>query len=62
MKTLILSIPKCIDINEAMNVAKNAEESRDFSPTLNGITIGFSTGTSGNKGLFMVSNKEEPCG
>ena len=58
MKNFNLINTKSIDINEAMNVAKSAEESRDFSPTLNGITIGFSTGTSGNKGLFMVSNKE----
>ena len=40
-----------------MNVAKSAEESVT-SLYIQRITIGFSTGTSGNKGVFMVSNKE----
>jgi putative adenylate-forming enzyme len=47
-----------IDRDEAFRVAFKAEESRDFTPTLNGVTIGLSSGTSGNRGLFLVSNQE----
>jgi putative adenylate-forming enzyme len=47
-----------IDRDEAFRVAFQAEESRDFSPTLNGVTIGLSSGTSGNRGLFLVSDQE----
>ena len=47
-----------IDREQAMEVAMNAESGRDFSPTLNGITVGLSTGTSGNRGLFLASTKE----
>ncbi|WP_242083237.1 F390 synthetase-related protein [Aestuariivivens sediminis] len=43
---------------EAMKVAEKAERLRDFSPTIKDITIGLSSGTSGNKGIFMVSQKE----
>ena len=47
-----------IDRDEAFRVAFKAEESRDFTPTLNGVTIGLSSGTSGNRGLFLVSDQE----
>lgn len=43
---------------DALRIALDAESSRDFSSTLDGITIGLSTGTSGNKGVFLVSEKE----
>ncbi len=43
---------------QAFDVALKAEESRDFSPMLNGVTIGLSSGTSGNRGLFLVSPEE----
>ncbi|MBH8590486.1 F390 synthetase-related protein [Paenactinomyces guangxiensis] len=43
---------------EAFQLAMRAEESRDFTPTIRGITIGLSSGTSGNRGLFLVSEKE----
>ena len=43
---------------DAMKVAEKAERLRDFSPTINGITIGLSSGTSGNRGIFMASEKE----
>lgn len=43
---------------EAMNVALKAETQRDFSPMLNGITVGLSSGTSGNRGLFLASDDE----
>lgn len=43
---------------EAFDVALQAEENRDFSPTIRNITIGLSSGTSGNRGLFLVSEQE----
>ncbi|MBA4537983.1 adenylate cyclase [Bacillus aquiflavi] len=43
---------------EAFDMAIQAEEDRNFSPTKNGITIGLSSGTSGNRGLFIVSPSE----
>lgn len=45
----------------ALEIALHAEETRDFSPTLNGITVGLSSGTSGQRGLFLVSPKERAC-
>src|SRR5262245_52007899 len=39
----------------AMEVALRAEASRDFRPMLNGLTVGLSSGTSGHRGLFLVS-------
>ncbi len=48
-----------VDKNVAMNLALRAEEDRNFSPTLKGgITVGLSTGTSGKRGLFLVSSHE----
>ncbi len=49
---------KGITSSDAMKVAEKAERLRDFSPTINGITIGLSSGTSGNRGIFMASKKE----
>ncbi|TCS96859.1 F390 synthetase-related protein [Hazenella coriacea] len=43
---------------EAYRVALQAEESRDFSPTIGKYTIGLSSGTSGHRGLFVVSDQE----
>jgi putative adenylate-forming enzyme len=43
---------------EALALAMASEQQRDFSPTLNGITIGLSSGTSGNRGLFLASQQE----
>ncbi len=43
----------------AMEVALRAEQSRDFRPTLNGLTIGLSSGTSGHRGLFLASDWEQ---
>ncbi|MFD0961712.1 F390 synthetase-related protein [Paenibacillus chungangensis] len=43
---------------EAMALALAAERSRDFSPAMNGVTVGLSSGTSGNRGLFLVSDWE----
>lgn len=47
-----------IDRDEAMNHAVKAEEGRSFSGDLNGITVGLSTGTSGQRGIFLVSEDE----
>ena len=44
---------------EAMAVARTAEESRNFRSTLRGYTVGLSSGTSGNRGLFLVSPAEQ---
>jgi putative adenylate-forming enzyme len=43
---------------EAMATALAAERSRDFRPELAGITVGLSSGTSGERGLFLVSPHE----
>lgn len=47
-----------IQLSNALNVAVKAEQSRDFSPTINDVTIGLSSGTSGNRGVFLVTKKE----
>jgi putative adenylate-forming enzyme len=47
-----------IDFNTAYEVAIKAEQSRDFSPTLGKYTVGLSSGTSGNRGLFLVTENE----
>jgi len=47
-----------IDLQQALQVAIESESSRDFNPTINGITVGLSTGTSGNRGCFLVSERE----
>ncbi len=43
----------------AMEVALEAERSRDFRPVLDGLTVGLSSGTSGHRGLFMASPWEQ---
>ncbi|MEO0757145.1 MAG: F390 synthetase-related protein [Cyanobacteria bacterium J06648_16] len=48
-----------IALEEAMAVAKQAECDRNFRPTLKGYTVGLSSGTSGNRGLFLVSPAEQ---
>jgi putative adenylate-forming enzyme len=45
-------------LDEALHVAIEAERSRDFKSEINGITIGLSTGTSGKRGVFLVSENE----
>ena len=44
--------------SEAFAVADAAEASRNFSPALGGVTVGLSSGTSGNRGLFLVGDRE----
>lgn len=48
-----------ISKQEAMQIADQAEQTRDFEPTLQGVTIGLSSGTSGNRGIFLVSPQEQ---
>jgi putative adenylate-forming enzyme len=45
-------------LSELNAFAANAETTRNFSPTWHGHTVGFSTGTSGHRGLFFVSPEE----
>jgi putative adenylate-forming enzyme len=47
-----------ISLDRAMAAALAAERSRDFSATLDGITVGLSSGTSGSRGVFLVSPEE----
>jgi putative adenylate-forming enzyme len=47
-----------ITFDDAMTVALAAERSRDFSPELGDVTVGMSSGTSGQRGLFLVSRHE----
>ena len=47
-----------IDKEHALEIAFKAEESRDFSPMISNVTIGLSSGTSGNRGVFLATEKE----
>ncbi len=48
-----------ISREQALSVAVEAERSRDFSPTIAGVTVGLSSGTSGSRGIFMASPWEQ---
>lgn len=51
--------PWGISLEEAEAVALRAEQERDFSPELrSGITVGLSSGTSGKRGVFLVSRDD----
>jgi putative adenylate-forming enzyme len=52
INTLSLKLDQC------MEIAIKSEDTRDFSPMINNVAIGLSTGTSGNRGLFLVSARE----
>ncbi|MDN4165143.1 adenylate synthase [Cytophagales bacterium LB-30] len=43
---------------EALQVALRSEESRDFNSLIGSTTVGLSSGTSGNKGVFLVTPRE----
>ncbi len=47
-----------ISKEEAYALAVSAEERRDFHSQISDVTVGLSSGTSGNRGLFLVSEKE----
>ncbi len=57
-RTSTRSIPWACLSAEASAAAEKAETSRDFTPTVRGVTVGLSTGTSGARGVFMVSPAE----
>ena len=48
-----------ITAEAALSIALAAEQSRDFTPTVAGLTVGLSSGTSGHRGLFLVSPAEQ---
>jgi len=45
--------------DEAMELALSAERTRDFQPQIGDIAVGLSSGTSGSRGLFLVSEREQ---
>jgi len=45
--------------DDLINFALNVEKTRDFSKRFNGINIGMSSGTSGNKGIVITTKEEE---
>jgi putative adenylate-forming enzyme len=47
-----------IDRERALATALAAERTRDFRPTLDDVTVGLSSGTSGNRGIFLASAAE----
>lgn len=49
---------KKIRREEAFEVAIKAENSRDFTPMIGDVTIGLSSGTSGNRGIFLATEVE----
>ena len=48
-----------INKDQALELAINSEKTRDFQEKLNNITVGLSSGTSGHRGLFLISDKEK---
>ena len=48
-----------LDISLARDLAQKAEKSRDFSSKIGPFTIGFSSGTSGFRGMHIVSESEQ---
>ena len=48
-----------IERERAMTTAIRAEHERDFAPTVDGLTVGLSSGTSGHRGLFLASVAEQ---
>ena len=47
-----------IDRDRALEIAINGEKSRNFEEKLNNISVGLSSGTSGSRGLFIISDEE----
>lgn len=52
INTKNLSKEKCLE------TALKSEESRDFSPMIGSVSVGLSSGTSGNRGLFLADETE----
>jgi putative adenylate-forming enzyme len=47
-----------IKLEEAFHVAFESEKSRNFSPMIGKVTVGLSSGTSGNQGVFLATENE----
>ena len=47
-----------ISIEQATDIAEKAESSRNFSNMIGPISVGLSTGTSGNRGIFLINENE----
>lgn len=47
-----------IKLTDALEVGLQAEKERDFSSMIGDITVGLSSGTSGSRGVFLVSKEE----
>lgn len=47
-----------VALAEAEAVARRSEISRDFSPRVGAFSVGLSSGTSGQRGVFLVSDRE----
>jgi putative adenylate-forming enzyme len=50
---------KGISSQSAFEIALRAEKERDFLPKLDDLTVGLSSGTSGHRGVFLVSPLEQ---
>ena len=48
-----------LDVEFAREIALNAEKSRDFTRKLDGYSVGFSSGTTGARGMHIVSKYEQ---
>ncbi|MEC5159730.1 MULTISPECIES: F390 synthetase-related protein [unclassified Janthinobacterium] len=48
-----------LTLDEVMRTALDAERSRDFSPAIGAVTVGLSSGTSAQRGVFAVSAREQ---
>lgn len=44
--------------DKALKIAIESERTRDFQPMYNGVSVGLSSGTSGHRGLFVISDYE----
>lgn len=58
MEQFAASNSQGIALPAALEVALEAERSRDFDPQLGELTVGLSSGTSGHRGVFLVSREE----
>ncbi|GMA27786.1 F390 synthetase-related protein [Arenivirga flava] len=47
-----------VTLDDAVALAADAERRRDFGGTLDGVSVGLSSGTSGHRGVFVVSAAE----
>lgn len=48
-----------LKVDELRECARRSESSRDFSPTVGQFSVGLSSGTSGRRGVFVVSPQEQ---